>query len=108
MQKPLIITFYELAQNLAPLHMWHRADVDNLHDIWLRGAPTPNSIVRNPTHYDPRKIQAGNFEARIVVPSMLTQWVVDVCQRRGITPEVGQALVTGKQSTLRREIRNAK
>lgn len=97
MQKPLIITFHELSRNLAPLHQWHKADVDNLHDIWVKGAPTPNSIVRNPVGYDPRKFQPGNYEARIVIPSMLTQWVIDVCQRRGITPEVGQRLVMGKQ-----------
>lgn len=96
MQKPLITTFRDLAHNLAPLHQWFPADVDNLHDIWKAGAVTPNSIVRMPKNYDPRKFQPGNFEARIIIPSMLTQWVVDVCKRRGITPEVGQALVTGK------------
>lgn len=99
MQKPIIITFRDLAQNFAPLHLWHKPDVDNLHDIWAKGAPTPNSIVRNPKNYDPRLIQYGNYEARIMIPAMLTQWVVDVCQRRGITPEVGQRLVTGKRHT---------
>lgn len=96
MQKPLIITFYDLAHNLAPLHLWHKAAVDDLHDVWMRGAVTPNSIVRNPVGYDPRLIQYGNYEARIVVPSMLTQWVIDVCNRRGITPEVGRKLIQGK------------
>lgn len=104
MQKPLIITFYNLARNLAPLHLWHKTAVDDLHDIWKKGAPTPNTIVRNPAGYDPRKKQPGNYEARIIIPSMLTQWVVDVCKSRGITPEVGQALVTGKQS-IRGEVR---
>lgn len=105
MQKPLITTFHELSKNLAPLHMWHKADVDNLHDVFMRGAVTPNSIVRDPKHFDPRKRQAGNYEARIIIPSMLTQWVIDVCNRRGITPEAGQALVTGKHTTFRGEAR---
>lgn len=99
MQKPIIITFRELATNLAPLHMWHKSDVDNLHDVFLKGAVTPDSIIRNPKHYDPRLKQYGNYEARIMIPAMLSQWVVDVCQRRGITPEVGQGLVTGKRHT---------
>jgi hypothetical protein len=97
MQKPLIITFRDLAHKLAPLHLWHKTAVDDLHDIWKKGAPTPNSIVRNPVGYDPRKIQPGNYEARIVVPSMLTQWVIDVCKSRGITPEVGHQLIQGKR-----------
>lgn len=96
MQKPLITTFHELSKNLAPLHMWHKPDVDNLHDIWVKSTPTPNSIIRDPKHNDPRRQRAGNYEARIIVPSMLTQWVIDVANRRGITIEKAQALVTGK------------
>lgn len=105
MQKPLIITFRDLAHNFAPLHQWYPPDVDNLHDIWSAGAPTPNSIIRNPKHYDPRKLQAGNFEAHIIIPSMLTQWVVDVCKRRGITPKVAQQLVSGEPIAFKRERR---
>lgn len=105
MQKPIIITFRDLAQNFAPLHLWHKADVDNLHDIWVKGAVTPNSIVRNPVGYDPRLQQPGNYEARIIIPSMLTQWVIDVSKRRGITIERAQQLVQGKTVTFKRERR---
>jgi hypothetical protein len=81
--KPFFITFRALAAALEPLHLWNKADVDRLHDIWKMAAPSPNSIIRNPTGYDPRLRQLGNVEKRLLLPTPLGQWVVDVTTRRG-------------------------
>ena len=90
-RQPVICTFRMLSFALAPLHVWNLADVDRLHDVWKMGAPTPDSIVRNPVGYDPRKAQQGNVEKRIVLPSALEQWVQDVATRRGISATYEQA-----------------
>ena len=96
--KPMIVTFYQLSAALADLHQWHPADVSRLHDVWQAGAPMPHSIIRNPKGYDPRKQQAGNHEAHIVLPTLLIQWVVDVSARRGFpySNEQAAALLMGK------------
>lgn len=95
----LICTFRELAFSLKAIHQWHKADVDRLHDVWKRGAPTPDSIVRNPKGYDPRKEQSGNVEKRIVIPTALSEWVADTATRRGlaISPTDAVQLVVAVQ-----------
>lgn len=90
--KPFSATFIDLARALADLHLWNSADVSRLHDIWKLGAPTPNSIVRNPRNYDPRKAQVGNYEARIIWPQALVTWIVDVSARRGMPLDERQAI----------------
>jgi hypothetical protein len=90
--KPIITTFHELAAALEPLHQGDKADIARLHDIWKAGAPTPDSIIRNPKNYDERKRQAGNRERRIVFPTALVQWVQDVSTRRGFPYNEKQAL----------------
>lgn len=90
--KPINCTFHTLMYSLQSLHVWNKADVDRLHDIWKSGAPTPNSIIRNPKIYDPRKPQdAVNHEARLVIPNLLEQWIEDVASRRGLTYQPGDA-----------------
>jgi hypothetical protein len=81
--KPFFITFRALSAALWPLHLNVKADLDRLHDTWLKGSPSPDSIVRNPKGYDPRLKQAGNIERRLMLPTALGQWVVDVTTRRG-------------------------
>lgn len=95
--KPLICTFMQLSAALAPLHLWNPGYVADLHDVWKKGAPTPNSIIRNPKDYDERKQQAGNYEARIVFPSLLAQWIENVATARGIpcTPQQAFLAVMG-------------
>lgn len=85
-EKALIVTFYDLAVALAEIHMFVKADVDRLHDIWMIGAPVPSSRVLQPKIYDPRVPQEhlGNFERRIVFPKKLAAWASDVLQRRGL------------------------
>ena len=89
--KPLICTFRELAQVTHALHQNDRGWLDNLHDVWMMGAPTPNSIVRDPKHYDPRLKQKGNYEARIVFPTALAKWVISCIQTRGFNMTIEQA-----------------
>lgn len=81
--KPLIITFHELVAAMTTLHQGDKALIASLHDIWLMGAPTPNSIIRNPKHYDPRLKQAGNHEQRIVLPQKLAQWIHAASEKQG-------------------------
>ena len=75
--KPLIATYLQLAYSLRSLHRYEKAHLDNLHDIWMKGAPAPNSIIRDVKHNDPRKVVAGNYEARIVLPTLLTSWIME-------------------------------
>ena len=63
---PLICTFRQLARPFLPLHQMERRYLDTLHDVWKRGAPTPNSRITQPKGYDERLRQRGNYEARIV------------------------------------------
>lgn len=83
--RPLICTFYELTFALRSLHGWQKPLIDDLHDIWRSGAPTPDSRVLNPNAYDPRiPFQRGNYEKRLVLPTPLTQWVQNAVAQRGI------------------------
>lgn len=86
-EKPLICTFYELCVVLASLHLWEPKHIADLHDVWKKGAPTPTSIIRNPKDYDERKRQAGNYEARIVLPTLLTTWIENIASARGVSTE---------------------
>jgi hypothetical protein len=90
--KPIMCTFFQLSAALEALHQGDKSDVARLHDIWKMGAPTPDSIIRNPREYDERKRQAGNVEKRIVFPSALVQWIQDVSARRGFPYNERQAL----------------
>lgn len=89
---PVFVSFHELRDVLQPLHMGVQADVDRLHDIWLQGAPSPASIIRAPTGYDPRTVQVGNIEVRLMLYMPLAQWIVDVSARRGFNYTLQQAV----------------
>jgi len=81
--KPYILTFVELSTIMLPLHQGDKKLLASLHDIWLKGAPTPDSIIRDPKHYDPRLKQAGNVEKRIVLPNALAQWIHAASEKMG-------------------------
>lgn len=85
-EKPIICTFYMLQVALQSLHMYDRRHLDTLHDVWLLGAPTPDSRILQPAQNDPRNAQAaiGNLEKRIVAPGKLRAWMLDVAKARGI------------------------
>lgn len=77
---------------MQSLHLWQKERVNELHDIWLRGAVTPTSRVLNPKHYDPRKVQPGNLEQRIVFPNLLLKWVRERAGAMGVQIQDEQAL----------------
>lgn len=91
--KPLICTFHELCTVLATLHLWEPRHIADLHDVWKKGAPTPNSRILNPKDYDERKKQAGNYEARIVLPTLLTNWIETIASARGMSTEKAYQLL---------------
>jgi hypothetical protein len=82
--KPLLVTFADLRDALQSLHLNQKAWVDALHDVWKQGAPTPDSIIRDPRGYDERKRQRGNTEKRIVLPTPLATWIMQVSAARGM------------------------
>lgn len=90
--QPLICTFRQLARTMLPLHQMERRYLDTLHDVWRRGAPTPNSIIRRPKNYDERLRQRGNYEARIVPAPWVAAWVRDVATERGFPIDDALAL----------------
>lgn len=89
---PLQVPFYALASAMATLHMWEPRYLDTLHDVWKQGAPTPDSIIRNARGYDERVPQAGNVERRIVLPTKLATWIVEMSAIRGYPYTYRQAL----------------
>lgn len=82
--KPIFATFPELMTTFTLLHQGDLNLVSELHDIWKLGAPSPDSIIRNPRDYDERKRQPGNYEARLIFPTSLMKWVKDAAARRGM------------------------
>lgn len=96
------VTFYQLSFALQRLHMGEQRHINTLHDVWLRGAPSPDSIVRNPKGYDPRVPQAGNVEKRLLLPKQISAWVEDVAKARGIacTPEQALTMIQGVEKIL--------
>jgi len=100
--KPLIVTFHELWFMLRALHLNDKAWVDRLHDVWKSGTPTPDSRILVPRVYDERKVQPGNVEKRIIVPSDLQKWIVDICKSKGV--EATPAVVGHKLKALLTEL----
>lgn len=88
----MFVTFAELRDALAPLHLNERSHVSTLHDVWKQGAPSPDSIIRNPKGYDPRLRQPGNLEKRLILPLRLAAWIQDVSGKRGMALTLRQAL----------------
>ncbi len=95
---PDFVTFIELATAFRALHQFDPKMVSDLHDVWKEGAPSLDSIIRNPTHYDERQSQAGNVEKRLILPTKLMDWIIDVSNKRGMPLSDAQAaaLVEGK------------
>jgi hypothetical protein len=89
---PTFVTFWQLNYALQRLHLNEQRHIDTLHDVWMKGAPSPDSIVRDPRGYDPRKVQAGNVEKRLLLPTQIAAWVEDVTKTRGIACTAEQAL----------------
>lgn len=90
--KPIIATFPELFYAMKSLHRFQKKHVDNLHDCWMKGAPSPRSRVLNPKGFDERKAQHGNYVARIVFPTLLTKWVQETAHEIGVDVQPADAL----------------
>lgn len=73
--KALVVSWLDLYNALFDLHKGAKVYVDQLHDIWKFGAPSPDSIIRDPRHYDERLRQRGNVEKRVVFPTPLARWI---------------------------------
>lgn len=95
------LTFQRLAQIFAPLHMGDKAALARLHDVWLLGAPTPQSRVLL-KQYDERLPQAGVFIERVILPSHLENWIFDTAQARSfvITRQQARAIAAGDPRTF--------
>jgi len=76
LEKPRIVTFKQLCDRLAPfLAASPREAMLELHDLWIMGAPTPDSGPHTE-------------ERRILFPNQFSRWWRDMAQRRGweLTP----------------------
>ena len=89
--KPIFVSFYELAAVFADLHLQNQAMLDRLHDVWKQGAPSPESVIRNPRGYDERKRQPGNVEKRLLLPVPLANWICEASAARGMPLTARQA-----------------
>lgn len=100
--KPVFVTFRDLMIATVALHTMRKPYLDALHDVWLMGAPSPGSRVLAPKGYDPRKLQDGNHEARLLLAGPLTRWIVDVSRERGIaiTQQQANDIAQGKWGKL--------
>ena len=67
---PLIMTYDQLLKTLGPITFGYKWGEETIRDLWLLGAPTPDS---GPTTID----------KRIVFPSQLSKWLEDVLRRQG-------------------------
>lgn len=90
--QPVFVTFVELVAAMRALHQDDKPLIDQLHDIWLMGAPSPDSIIRISTNYDPRFPQAGNVEKRLILPMPMATWIMQVSALRGMPYTRRQAL----------------
>lgn len=70
-----------LLKAFEPLTMNQRRHVADLYDIWKLGAPTPDSIIRDPKHYNPEK---DTTVKRIIPTIWLYKYLRDLAGQRGI------------------------
>ena len=88
--KPLMVTLPQLQVVLLPLTEGYAWGQNTIHDLWILGAPTPDSTIQH--------------EKRIILPSQLLAWLADVLNRRGEPlDEVAQSVV--KQITGSEHVR---
>lgn len=93
MAQPVICTWVELARAMADLHRWEKAHVDELHDIWLKGVPSPDYKVALPGEtFDERKPRQGDVLKHIVSPIPLANWIETLSAKRGFPYSAHQAM----------------
>jgi len=89
---PIFVTFRDLCAAMESLHQGDKAHLDRLHDLWRLGAPSPESIVRDPAHFDEREVQPENLVKRLILPAKLAAWIQDVSAVRGFPYSERQSL----------------
>lgn len=94
MANALICTWLELEKALEPLHLNDKADVDELHDIWLsQGVPAPSYRVALPgERFDERNPRPGDNLKHVVNPLAVAKWIQDVSAKRGFPYNERQAI----------------
>jgi hypothetical protein len=91
--QPVICTWVELARAMADLHRWEKAPLDELHDIWLKGVPTPDYRVAVPgAVFDERRPRPGDVLKHIVPPLPIARWIEQISARRGFPYSAKQAI----------------
>ena len=88
----LALTFGQLLYSLRSVHMNNKTDIDTLHDLWLLGAPTPDSRLLDMKAYDPRLYQPANVEKRIIIPEKLATWIEETAKSNGLEYRAGDGL----------------
>lgn len=100
---PLAVTFAQLSDAMQPLHLGDKAWLGRLHDVWKRGAWTPESGLYAPAVFDERQADAvnaaqGNNIRRVLALGALAEWIEDAARARGIpiSPELARLVAAGK------------
>lgn len=66
---PLQVTYAQIVAILEPITRGYPWGEGTIRDLWLMGAPTPDSTIHN--------------ERRIVFPGQLAKWLEDVLTKKG-------------------------
>ena len=77
----IVSDFKGLLKAFEPLIMGQQRWINDLYDIWKMGAPTPDSIIRNPKAYNPEH----DITVKRVIPSLwLYKYLRELANTRGI------------------------
>jgi predicted restriction endonuclease len=89
----IMCEFWQLVESTTALHQGDKDAIDRLHDIWRQGSVTPRSIIHahDSLGFDERQAQGHARVARIVLPGMFAQWIVEESARRGMPMTPAQA-----------------
>lgn len=91
--QPVICSWVQLARATQDLHRWEKGPLDELHDIWLKGAPTPDyQVAVAGKTFDERRPRVGDVLTHIVPPLPIAQWIKTMSARRGFPYSDRQAL----------------
>jgi hypothetical protein len=77
----IVSDFNDLLKAFDPLIMGERRYMSNLYDIWVMGAPSLDSIILDPKHYNP---EINKTVKRIIPTSWLKPYLRELASSRGI------------------------
>ncbi len=91
--QPVICTWVELARAMADLHRWEKAPLDELHDIWLKGVPSPDyKVAVVGAVFDERRPRVGDVLKHILPPLPIANWIKQISAKRGFPYSDNQAM----------------